>query len=112
MVGRLRAAVVNLPEFMFPHRVTLEAYKGSAAYQPIYDDQVEVRCLLINDVRLIRDPQSGEQTVSSGQLYCKPGTSAPQDSRVTLPDGTTRTVMRTATYDAPPLPGSVVLYLA
>jgi hypothetical protein len=105
---------LNLPDFMYPHKVSLEAYKGSAAYKPLYDAAVSLPCLLVNDVRLVRDANSGEETVSSAQLYCKPGITAPQDSRVTLPDGTVRVVMRTATYDPGtlPAPGSTVLYLA
>ena len=104
---------MKLPGFMYPHTVSLEAYSGSAAYQPLYSAAVNVRCLVANDVSLIRDANSGEATVSSGALYCQPGITAPPDSRVTLPDGTTRTVIRTGSYDAGtlPVPGSTVLYL-
>lgn len=98
---------------MFPHEVTLEAYKGSGAYKPIFDVPLSVRCLYVGDVKLVRDPQRGEETVSSAQVYCQPGLEAPENSRVTCPDGTVRTVMRTSTYDPGtlPVPGSVVIYL-
>jgi hypothetical protein len=105
---------VRVPAAMFPHAVYVESYRGAGAYGPRYLMAERLKCLHVDEVKLIRDAQSGDQVTSSAQLYCPPGTVVPPQSRVTLPDGSIRTAMRTATFDAGglPLPGSVVVYLA
>jgi len=102
-----------LPTVLFPHTVTVEAYRGPGAYGPLYSTATNLRCLAVDEVKLIRDPTTGDQVTSSAQLYCPAGTSVPAQSRVKMPDGSERTAMRTATFDAGglPLPSSVVVYL-
>lgn len=105
--------MIQMPSLMFPHEVVVEPYGGPGAYGPQYGTPTKLRCLKVDEVKLIRDPQSGDQLASSAQLYCPAGTSVRAQSRVTLADGSVRTVMRAATFDAGglSLPGSVVVYL-
>lgn len=104
--------MIQMPAVMFPHEVQVRPYTGAGAYGPKYGATVKVRCLKVDEVKLIRDSQ-GDQAASSAQLYCPRGTSVPAQSLVTLPDGSVRTAMRTATFDGGglSLPGTVVVYL-
>ena len=105
--------MIQMPDVMFPHSVQVQPYRGAGAYGPLYGSTQRVRCLQIDEVKLIRDAQSGDQVASSAQLYCPRGTVVPAQSRVTLAGGSVRTAMRAATFDGGtlPLPSTVVVYL-
>jgi hypothetical protein len=63
--------------------VTVEVYRGTGAYGPIYDPPQTVRCRVENGNKLVRDA-TGQQVVSSARLFCDPETVATVGSRVAI----------------------------
>jgi len=86
---------VKVPGWLLRHSVTVEAYEGDSAYGPRYAAPVAVRCFLDQKIRTVRG-QTGEEVVSSGTFYARLDEAqaiCPAESRITLPDGSTTTVI-------------------
>jgi hypothetical protein len=99
--GRARGG--HMPQQLFVHLITVEAYEGAGAYGPVYAAPVEVACLLDQQTKLVRSP-SGGQVVSSSTALCPLDTVCPPASRVTLPGGRVTTVINALRRDGGPLP--------
>lgn len=88
------------------HTVTVEAYEGDSAYGPRYAAPVAVRCFLEQKTRTVRN-REGQEVVSSGTFYARLDEAqavCPAESRITLPDGTTTTVIAALPHDGGGLP--------
>ncbi|MET9510759.1 hypothetical protein ABZX62_20255 [Streptomyces flavidovirens] len=93
-----------MPAFLLRHEVTVEEYLGSSAYGPRYATPVTVRCLLEQKTRTVRD-QGGEEVTSTSTFRAPLDTaSVAPESRVTLPDGDTTTVIAALRHDGGGLP--------
>jgi hypothetical protein len=90
--------VTVLPAYLMVHQITIEPYTGDSAYGPQYGVPAPIRCFLDEQNRMVR-AKDGREVTSSSTAYCPPGTSAPPNSRVTLPDGRTTTVLATSARD-------------
>jgi len=88
-----------IPRRFLRHRIMVEPYLGTSGTGRVYGPPVEVRCLLDQKVRNVRTP-GGDTVVSSSTAYASPGTTAPPQSRVTLPNGQTTTVIQVAPRDS------------
>lgn len=98
--------MAKLPAWLMTHRVTVEAYEGDTAYEPVYAAPVTVRCLLEQKTRTVRNKQ-GQEVVSSGTFYARLDEAlavCPTESRVTLPDGSTTLVIAALPRDGGGLP--------
>lgn len=84
---------------MFGHTVRIEPYLGPGAGGPVYGPAVAVACRINAGHRLVRRPESAEDTDDT-VIYLAAGVQCPLQSRVTLPDGSTATVMRVVARDA------------
>ncbi|MFJ9657616.1 hypothetical protein ACIRPR_06560 [Streptomyces griseoflavus] len=93
------------PGFLKRHEVTVEPYLGESAYGPRYGPPVAVVGLLERRIRVVRG-QNGEETTSSGTFRTRldAGADIGAESRVTLPDGTTTTVIAVVPHDGGGLP--------
>lgn len=85
--------------------VTVEPYQGAGAHGPLYGAPVTVRALMEAGRKRVRDTE-GDEVVSETTLRVR---LADADhfvtgARVTLPDGTTPTVITTTRYDGRRLP--------
>jgi hypothetical protein len=86
------------------HEVTVEPYLGDSAVGPQYAGPVTVRCFLEEKNRLVRAP-NGREVTSTSTFYCRlDAVTAPPESRVTLPDGRTTTVIEQLPHDGGGLP--------
>ncbi|MHA4819329.1 hypothetical protein ACXZ65_33825 [Streptomyces aculeolatus] len=94
---------MNLPRWLMPHRVVVEAYEGTGAYGPVYSAPVTVRCLLDEQTRMVRS-STGDEVTSTSTAYAPLSTTAPPKSRITLPDGRRTTVIAALRRDAGALP--------
>ncbi|MUL39630.1 hypothetical protein FZ103_00280 [Streptomonospora sp. PA3] len=85
--------------------ITVEPYQGAGAYGPTYGAPVAVRALMDAGRRLVRG-DDGSEVVSETTLRVRlaDAVSFPAHSRVTLPDGTTPTVITTSRHDGRGLP--------
>ncbi|MFH8717237.1 hypothetical protein [Streptomyces zaomyceticus] len=92
-----------IPRFLMRHQVSIEPYLGDTSKGPAYGPATPVLCFLDQQTRMVRSP-AGEQVTSSSTVYADPGTSAPEGSRVTLPDGQATTVIWTKDRDGGGLP--------
>jgi hypothetical protein len=91
--------MTRLPGFLLVHQITIEPYLGDSAYGPQFGPPAAgVRCFLDEQNRMVR-AKDGREITSSSTAYCPPGTSAPPNSRVTLPDGRQTTVIATSARD-------------
>lgn len=91
--------VNTVPGFLLVHQITIEPYIGNSAYGPQYGPAVAgVRCFIEEQNRLVR-AANGDEVVSSSTITCKPGTSAPAKSRITLPGGRVTTVIACLNHD-------------
>ncbi|GAA2772803.1 hypothetical protein [Saccharopolyspora taberi] len=98
--------MAGIPRFLLAQAgsdVVIEAYEGSGAYGDIYGDPVTVRAVVDASRRLVRD-DAGTEVVSETTLYAPLSTVAPAGSRVTLPDGTSSTVITAKRRDGGRLP--------
>ncbi|WP_240649198.1 hypothetical protein [Streptomyces sp. Z26] len=86
------------------HEVAVEAFEGAGAYGETYGPPQTVRGFLDEQTRLVRDT-GGNQVSSSSTFYCHlDAVTAPPQSRVTLPDGRTTTVIAALRRDGGGLP--------
>lgn len=85
--------------------ITVEPYAGAGAHGPLYGDPVAVRALMDAGRRRVRDTE-GDEVVSETTLRVRltDADHFPTGSRVTLPDGTTPTVITTSRHDGRSLP--------
>lgn len=94
----------RIPRWLLRHTVTVEAYQGDSAYGPVYGPPAAVRCFVEDGAKLIRNDQ-GHEVVSTARLYARlDTTTAPAQSRVTLPSGRTATVITAHRRDGGGLP--------
>lgn len=93
----------SIPGWLLRHQITVEPYLGQTAAGPKYGPAVTVRCFLDGKTREVRNP-AGEVVVSSSTAYARPGTEAPPESRVTLPDGRQTRVIAANSRDGAGLP--------
>jgi hypothetical protein len=91
----------SIPE---PHTITVEAYEGAGAYGDTYAAAAEVPGCVVEHTRRRVQVQTqdaaGGIVISSTTVYAPPGTTAPAESRVTLPDGTVTRVLQASYQDA------------
>lgn len=81
-----------------PNTVTIAPWSSADSYgKPTYGTAVTHTCLLVKMPRMVRTV-TGQERVSTAQVYLTsaPGTSV--KDRVTLPDGTTPVIMHVDTY--------------
>jgi hypothetical protein len=97
--------VTGFPGFLARHEVTVEAYLGSSAYGKQYGPEEVVRGLLERRVRVVRD-QNGNEVTSTATFRTDLDAvnDFPPESRVTLPDGRTTTVIGAEPIDGSGLP--------
>lgn len=77
----------KLPKrYLRQHSISVEPYLGDAGRGPTYGPATTVKCFLDQKTRQVR-AADGRQVTSSSTAYCLLGTTAPVESRVTLPDG-------------------------
>jgi hypothetical protein len=83
--------VSEIPDWMMPHQVQVEAYQGDSGYGDVYRPKMPVRCA-VDDRRTLVRSRSGEEVVSETTIRCRlmHETKFRLDSRVTLWPGTTR----------------------
>lgn len=93
----------RLPARYLQHAVTVEPYLGDAGHGPTYGPPTTVRCYLDQQTRLVR-ASDGRQVTSSSTAYCPLYTTAPVESRVTLPDGRRTYVIAALRRDGGRLP--------
>jgi hypothetical protein len=76
------------------HEITVEPYLGTGSHGAVFGPaSLPVKGFLEQKTQLVRAP-NGDEVVSSSTFYCRRGAvSAPTKSKVTLPDGTTTTVI-------------------
>ena len=95
---------MKLPKVWLQHRVTVEPYEGNSAYGEVYGAAVVVPCWLEKRVRLVR-ARDGREVTSTSTFYCRlDAVDAPPESRVTLSDGRTTTVIEAVEGNAGALP--------
>lgn len=93
-----------LPHWLMRHEVTAEPYRGEGAYGPVYGPATPLRCYLEQETRLVRDT-SGNEVTSTSTLFARlDAVALPAQSRVTLPDGRTTTVIAALRRDGGGLP--------
>lgn len=95
--------VRQVPGFLLRHTVSVEPYLGSSSKGDAYGPPETVRCLLDEKTQQVTNP--GGQKVSSGSSYItRPSHRPPPNSRVTLPDGRSTTVIVIGRADGGGLP--------
>ncbi len=94
---------MRFPRFLQRHAVMMEPYLGVSSVGDMYGPAVEVRGLLEQKTRLVRNA-AGEQVVSSSTFRAPLETVAPAKSRVKLPDGRRTTVIAAVRQDGAGLP--------
>lgn len=78
---------------MMPDEITVELPTGKNAYsRMIYDDPVAYQARIEQRTTLIRD-QDGRERVSNVQIYLATEVLLPLSARITLPDGSTPSIM-------------------
>lgn len=106
-----------MAEFPAPATVKVEALAGASGRGDVYAPPVDVGpCIVEHERRRVRVQTSdaaGKVVISSTTVYAPPGTVAPPDSRVTLPNGATSKVLVAIEQTAAglPLPEHVELAL-
>lgn len=90
-------------DFLWRHEVTVEAYTGDSAYGPQYAAPAAVACFLDQKARTVRD-RKGREVTTGGTFYAPLDTVCPPESRITLPDGSTTTVINALRHDGGGLP--------
>lgn len=94
----------TVPGWLLRHRVQVEEYEGGGAYGDQYAAAVEVKCLIVENPRMVRNGQ-GEEVMSSSSYIAKPTHIPAENSRVTMPQtGQRRTVVAVKIVTAPGLP--------
>jgi hypothetical protein len=95
---------VKMPAFLLQHEVSVEPYLGSSAYGPRYGPMVTVPCLLEQQTRVVVGADGSDVTSSSTFRAPLDAPACPPESRVTLPDGDTTTVIACLRHDGRNLP--------
>jgi hypothetical protein len=77
--------VSGLPDWLMPHAVDVETYRGDTAYGDSYKPAATVRCAIDDQRRLVRGPK-GDEVVSETTLPTglEEGPRFTLDSRVTV----------------------------
>jgi hypothetical protein len=103
--------VTALPAWLLRHTVTVEPYRGSGAYGPVYGEPAAAAALVAATVKHVRDA-TGTIAVSTAQIYAGPDLDCPVGSRVILPDGRITRALTVAAHTAPglPVPHSTEVY--
>ncbi len=83
--------------------LTVEPYAGAGPAGPVYGPPVTVRAVVEHARRLVLDA-SGTEAVGESTARAPLGVDIPPESRVTLPDGRTTTVIVTRVHDGGRLP--------
>lgn len=96
--------VVRMPAFLLQHTVTVAPYLGSSAYGPRYGPAVPVDCLLEQQTRVVVGKDGSDVTSSSTFRAPLDAPECPPESRVTLPNGDTTTVIACLRHDGRGLP--------
>lgn len=86
-----------IPDVLLVHTVSVEAYEGSGAYGDIFGTAYDLPCYVEQERKLIRS-STGEEVVSSTQVYCNPGEPIPLGSKVTW-NGRTSLVLGVGDYE-------------
>ncbi|MEV2249404.1 hypothetical protein AB0I94_02405 [Streptomyces sp. NPDC050147] len=94
---------MRFPRFLQQHTVTVEPFLGNSSTGPLYGPAAEVRGLLEQTTRLVRNA-AGEEVTSSSTFRAPLETVAPAKSRVHLPDGRRTTVIAAVRQDGAKLP--------
>lgn len=97
--------MAEIPAFLYAlagEDITVEPFTGGGAYGDSYGPPVTVRGIVDEQRKLVRST-TGDQVVSSTQVYCPLATEIPTDSRVTV-RGTTTTVITANRRDGRGLP--------
>ncbi|WP_078962655.1 hypothetical protein [Streptomyces sp. TP-A0875] len=92
-----------IPQWLMPHRITVEPYEGDGAYGPTYGPGAEVAALVVEARKRVHD-REGRAAVATAQIITAPGLSCPPESRVTLPSGRVTRALAVTNYTAPGLP--------
>jgi hypothetical protein len=90
--------VVDLPGFLTPHTVTVEAYAGDGAYGPTYGAAVTSRAYVEDKRHLARDAMGNEVTAATLVWLPLDAGEVPPQSRMTV-NGKARTVITTSRFD-------------
>lgn len=93
----------SVPLWLLRHTVQVEEYQGSGAYGDVYGAAVSVQCLIVDQIKMVRNGQ-GEEVQSSSSYIAKPGHTPAEGSRVTTNLGHRRTVVALTQVTAPGLP--------
>jgi hypothetical protein len=94
---------VNIPGWLLRHTVTIEPYLGATAYGPKYGPPTAVEGFLDEQTRMVR-AADGTQVSSTSTFWPRLDTTAPAQSRVTLPDGRVTSVIAALRRDGGGLP--------
>lgn len=95
---------MDLPDILLQHTVTVEPYEGTDGYgRAVYGSSSSVACFVDDKRRLVR-AATGDEVVSESTVYAPLITTAPAESRVTLPDGRVATVIQALQRDGGDLP--------
>jgi len=94
----------TVPSWLLRHTVQVEEYLGSGAYGDQYGAPETVRCLVVDNPKMVRNGQ-GEEVMSSSSYIAKPTHRPAENSRVTMPlTGQRRTIVAVKIVTAPGLP--------
>ncbi|MET9468490.1 hypothetical protein ABZY44_27625 [Streptomyces sp. NPDC006544] len=95
---------MRVPDWLLPHRITIEPYAGDTAYGPTYGPPTaDVPALVAETVRTVRN-REGREVTSTAQVLTAPDVACPPLSRITLPSGRITTALHIAPHTAPGLP--------
>lgn len=72
-----------LPDWCTPHTAILRKFLGQGGMGPSYADPVEIRCFVLDEVKLVRNT-AGDEVVSSSTVSCNFDVDAPPGSLVTV----------------------------
>lgn len=81
-----------------PHTVGIEPWSSTDAYsKPTYTTSVEYTCLIVKQPKMVRTV-TGQEKVSSAQVYLTSAPTLTVKDRVTLPDGTKPVILSIDTF--------------
>jgi hypothetical protein len=94
----------EIPPSLLVHTITIEPYAGTTgAGVKVYGTAYALAVFFDDKRRMVRD-STGSQILSEGTAYGSLDASVPPESRATLPDGRTATVMAALRRDGGGLP--------
>lgn len=100
-----------VPAALLRHSITIEPYLGQGGAGPTYGPAVTVRAFVDESRRRVRD-STGREVTAEATIVCPLATTAPVESRITLPSGRVATVIAAARRDGGGLPTPDHLELA